>query len=120
MISGFCFLILSIWIQFVFDDTTPLWIRGGAALSFGIGWVLAWGPSATAAVSSLPRDLAGIASGAFATIQEIGASVGLTITGTIFRASATPFMEGYRDSLWVLLAMMGIGIISSLAMKKRD
>lgn len=54
----------------------------------GLGWVLTMGPSATKALSSLPHKLAGMASGMFMTLQEIGGVVSLAIAGVVFRVAA--------------------------------
>lgn len=118
MLIGCPFLILSVLLQFFFTPTTPLYLGALACLSFGLGWLFIWGPSTTAAISSLPSDLAGIASGAFTTVQEVGATLGLTLTGTLFRASAAPFMDGYKHALWALLLLILIGFVSTLSIKR--
>jgi EmrB/QacA subfamily drug resistance transporter len=119
IVIGFFLLMASIFLQFFFGPSSLLPLNITASLFFGFGWVLVWGPSTTAAISSVPREHAGIASGAFTTIQEIGATVGLTITGTVFRSSASPFMEGFRHSLWILLSLMVVGVIAAMKMEKR-
>lgn len=119
MLVGFLLFMLSILFQFFLEPTSPLVLGIAAALAFGFGWLFSWGSTTTAALSSVPRDLAGIASGAFTTISEIGATVGLSITGTVFRASSSPFMDGFRHSLWVILAVMCLGLLATLAQKKR-
>lgn len=120
MCSGFVFLLISLIFQFFFQPTSNISLTIFASLAFGIGWVLAWGPSTTAAISALPLDVAGLASGAFTTIQEMGATIGLTITGTVFRLGRPPFMNGFYHSLYVLLLLTIIGFFTSLAMTKRN
>jgi EmrB/QacA subfamily drug resistance transporter len=120
ILIGFALLALSISIQFSLQPESSMAIALAMSLTFGAGWVLIWGPTTTAALSSLPRDLAGIASGAFTTVQEVGATVGLAITGTLFRLSPHPFMDGYRNSLWALLAFTGVGLIAAYLMKRNQ
>jgi len=113
MISGFLLFTLSSLIQLFFTPhilSLPLI----AAFCFGIGWVLAWGPSITSAVSSVPRDAAGLASGAFTTVQEIGGTLGLTIAGTAFRLG-----NNFTNGAWVLLISAVLGIIFSMGLKKK-
>lgn len=118
MVMGFCFLFLSIFVQFFMHPSSPLIIAMSGCFFFGIGWLFAWGPANTAAVASLPHDVAAIASGANSTIQIVGANMILTITGTLFRDNAKPFMDGYQSSLWALLVFTIIGLVATLYMKR--
>jgi hypothetical protein len=55
--------------------------------------------AAFSAISSLPHTLAGTASGALWTVQNLGGSIGLAIAGTIFRhAERTSLMNGLAAS----------------------
>lgn len=85
-----------------------------ATFCFGIGWVIAWGPSITSAVSSVPRDSAGLASAAFSTVQEIGGTLGLTIAGTVFRISGR-----FADGALILLLSAILGGLFSMGLKKK-
>lgn len=75
----------------------------GSCIFIGLGWVLTWGPSTSQALSSLPHHMAGIASGMFMTLQEIGGVIGLAIAGVTFRMGTNrflvPHMEEITDSL---------------------
>ncbi len=86
ILMGFILLIFSALIQVQFDMQTEVSMIILALLFFGVGWGLMFGPSTTAALDSIPRDLAGIASGGVTTIQEMGGTLGLAITGSIFHA----------------------------------
>lgn len=116
MAAGFAIFALSALIQ-INLSAANFWLVLLAVLLFGLGWVLAWSPSITAATSSVPRDSAALASGAFVTIQEIGGTLGLTITGTVFRVG-TDFMHGYSNGAWVLFAAACVGFISSVSLRK--
>lgn len=110
---GFLFFILSTLVQFFLTPKTPI-LPLIAALSFGIAWVIAWGPSITSALSSIPRDSVGLASGAFTTVQEIGGTLGLTIAGTAFRVE-----QNFVHGIWVLLFCSLLGLICSMGLRKK-
>lgn len=122
ILVGLIFLLASILLQMFLHKRVDVVIGTLAALTFGVGWVLVWGPSTTAAISSLPKDKAGVASGAFTTVQEVSATIGLAITGTVFRMGNPPFMTGYQNSLWILFAMICFGLFVSLGLgsKKKE
>lgn len=115
LVSGFLLLALSALCQrlYAFDPLSLLFI---AALSFGFGWVIAWGPSITTGISSVPRDAAGIASGAFTTVQEIGGTLGLAIAGTVFRL-APDLSTGYQNGAATLLFISLLGLAFSLFLR---
>jgi len=117
LIIGFLFLILSVLVQFSLKKTSGIALPMLACLCFGLGWVFIWGPSTTVAISALSKDLAGVASGGFITIQEIGGSLGLAITGTVFRIVEPPFMQGYSNAMWVLFVISLLGLAASLCLK---
>ncbi len=75
---GFTILLIAVFFQ-------PVLTIELSCLLIGLGWVLTWGPSASSALSSLPHQMAGIASGMFMTLQEIGGVLGLAIAGATFR-----------------------------------
>ena len=112
MVAGFLFFVLSTFTQ-LFLTPQNLSLPLIAALCFGIGWVLSWGPSITSAVSSVPRDAAGVAAGAFTTVQEIGGTLGLTIAGTAFRLHGN-----FSHGALVLFIIAILGVTFSLCLKK--
>lgn len=114
MITGFLIFTLSSILQLFFNPHT-LSLPLIAAFCFGIGWVIAWGPSITSAVSSVPRDVAGLAAGAFTTVQEIGGTLGLTIAGTAFRIQGN-----YSHGAWVLVAIAILGVLFSMGLNKKS
>ncbi len=114
---GFVFLILSALIQMQFQADTSITILALGAISFGIGWGIIWGPSTTAAISALPLNDAGIASGSFVTIQEIGGTIGLAITISVVRMQDT-LLTGYHRGMWILIFICMIGLIATALIKK--
>lgn len=120
MLIGFLFLIVSSLIQVNFHAFTNLWLVATGCLSFGIGWMFSYGTSSSAALGSFPKKLEGTAAGVFTTILEIGGTVGLAVTGTIFRLRGTQsFMKGYEGAIWALLAVSLIGVIITFLMKTK-
>jgi len=114
MLSGFILLALSGLIQ-VFFNSHSIILPLIATFCFGIGWVISWGPSITSAISSVPRDAAGLASAAFTTVQEIGGTMGLTIAGTAFRIH-----DSFASGAFVLCAGAILGLIFTLGLKKTN
>jgi EmrB/QacA subfamily drug resistance transporter len=92
LIIGFVLLFLSVFFQ------SELTIYG-SCIFIGLGWVCTWGPSASQALSSLPHHMAGIASGMFMTLQEIGGVIGLAIAGVAFRVGVTKFLAPYMGTI---------------------
>ncbi|NGX38411.1 MAG: putative multidrug resistance protein EmrY [Chlamydiae bacterium] len=116
---GFLLLTLSAIMQLQFKEVaTPLFIAL-AVLILGLGFSLIWTPTTTGALSAISRNFAGVASGTFVTIQEIGGSVGLAITVTVVRKQ-TVFAEGFHDGMWVLLLISIIGVASALFIPKKS
>lgn len=96
---GFSFLILSAFIQILFAGSKAFWPIGVGCFALGMGWVLVWGPSISCALSALPHRLAGIASGMFTTIQELGAIVSLAIAGVFFRETQEHLLEPQMEQI---------------------
>ena len=92
LIVGFSLLFLSVFFQ------SQLTMYGSCIL-IGLGWVLTWGPSASQALSSLPHHMAGIASGMFMTLQEIGGVIGLAIAGVAFRMGINRFLVPHMEMI---------------------
>lgn len=92
LIVGFPLLFLSVFFQ---SELTMY----GSCILIGLGWVFTWGPSASQALSSLPHHMAGIASGMFMTLQEIGGVIGLAIAGVAFRVGVNRFLNPYMGKI---------------------
>ena len=80
----------------VFQQVITIYV---SCFLIGCGWVLTWGPSASKALSSLPHRMAGMASGMFMTLQEIGGVIGLAIAGVVFRMGTKRFLTPYVETL---------------------
>lgn len=116
---GFIFLLISAFTQMQFSVDSKFIVLVLGILALGIGMGLIWGPTTTAAISALPLEDAGIASGTFVTIQEIGGTLGLAITVAVVRTHSN-LMTGYHNGMWVLVLMCTIGLIVTFAMRKKE
>jgi EmrB/QacA subfamily drug resistance transporter len=116
---GFCLLTLSALLQLQYKELAPVWLIALATLSLGVGFGLIWTPTTTGALSAISRNFAGIASGTFITIQEIGGSVGLAVTATVARTSET-FVGGFHNGMWVLLVTSVLGIVTAVFLPKKE
>ena len=114
---GFLLLALSAIMQLQFGEVAEVAFIAIAILLLGMGFGLIWTPTTTGALSAISKNFAGIASGTFVTIQEIGGSLGLAITVTVVRKQSD-FATGFHDGIWILLLFSIIGICSALLMKK--
>jgi MFS family permease len=92
LFAGFSLLLLSALLQ----PKLPITVF---CLSIGFGWVLTWGPSIMKALSSLPHRMAGMASGMFITLQEIGGVLGLAIAGVTFRIGMKSYLSPQMDRI---------------------
>ena len=115
--TGFVSLMLSAILLFCFSKDMSLILVVCAALTFGIGWGLIWSPSATKAISTLPQQHAGIASGTFVTFQEVGGTLGLALTLVVVRLNPV-FAQGFKHGALVLLFASAIGFCFTLAMQQ--
>ncbi|MBN4066755.1 MFS transporter [Simkania negevensis] len=117
--AGFCLLVCSAAMQHFFYPDSSLIIFVLAALFLGLTWGFSWGPTTTAAISTLDRERAGIASGTFVTIAEIGGALGVTITVSVVRANDN-FVYGFHNGAWVLTIVSVVGLASALLLKKTE
>jgi MFS family permease len=104
------------------DVDTPLaWIVG-SYIVFGIGFGLVNAPITNTAVSGMPRARAGLAAAIASTSRQVGASLGVAISGTIAVArggGAIDFVAAMHAYFWIsvmaALAIAGLGVVSNSA-----
>lgn len=116
---GFISMIFSSFLQFYCCHTiTPLTIAlATGGLGLGISLIIA--PTTTGALFALSKNFAGIASGTFVTIQEIGGSMGLAVTVMIVKMQAD-FAQGFQNGMLALLIISMVGLVSAILMPKRS
>ena len=118
MLLGFVCLAVSCYMQVGINASSESYYLILALALGGLGWGLAWGPSTTVAISSLPQEQAGVASGPFVTIQELGGGLGLAVTGSLF-GSYKNLVHGYSHCMIMLTAVAILGFIFSLGLTKK-
>ena len=99
VLLGIVSLAVSALVQSMLRVDSSLFHMLTAFVFVGLGWGLILSSAAFSAISSLPQTLAGTASGALWTAQNLGGSIGLALAGTIFRhAERTSLMKGLAAS----------------------
>ncbi|WP_433203953.1 MFS transporter [Dactylosporangium sp. CS-047395] len=79
------------------------WVLPGLALE-GLGMGLALGPLTTLALSAVPANHTGSASGVLATVNQTGNALGVALIGIVFYQAAT-IAEGFRASVAALVVL---------------
>ncbi|WP_281167706.1 MFS transporter [Corynebacterium lubricantis] len=85
----------------------------------GVGSAFIWAPNATTAMRTIPRHLAGAASGAYNTVRQVGSVVGVALIGaTLSVATPTRGIDlASADAMLILTAAMLIGVIASVFLR---
>lgn len=97
--TGFLILGIAALSQAVLVTKLSIIWMGVSCIAIGLGWVMIWGPSISCALMSLPHSYAGIASGMFATLQELGAVLSLSLAGVVFRTVHTNIMQPQLETI---------------------
>ncbi len=105
LIIGFNVLFIAVFFQPVISFEL-------SCLLIGLGWVLILSPAAALALSSLPHEMAGIASGMYLTIQEIGGGLVLAIAGATFRTSTNRYLMPNMEKIEAVLKDRTSSLIS--------
>jgi MFS family permease len=97
--------------------TTSFAVVAASLAVFGIGGGLANSQLSNVILSDVPRERMGGASGIAVTNNAVGASLGIAVLGTILRATTE---NSARWALFGALAIVGIGVLASLAIPSGD
>ncbi|MDA2920778.1 MFS transporter [Desulfobacterota bacterium AH_259_B03_O07] len=114
ILMGLAALVVTGFVQSTFKDDSSIFYILFGFIFMGIGWGFIYGSGAFAAISSLPQKLAGTATGALWTIQNLGGSIGLAIAGVIFRHRERGTLEDGLTSANVHLTRHQEDFIGSL------
>jgi EmrB/QacA subfamily drug resistance transporter len=99
-------------------------------LLVGVGLGFAFVPVSIAALSGIPPQEAGLASGLINTSQQIGGALGVAVLTTVsttrtenLLADGTPqpvaFTDGFSLAFWVAAAVAGISLLATLLLLRR-
>lgn len=98
LVGGLFLVSISAFSFTLIDASVSLYVICLILIIFGVGQALHWAPATSLGISSLPRNQAGVASGAITTIQETGGSIGLALAGTMFRVAEKHHFNGIASS----------------------
>lgn len=115
---GFFLFLISSILQLQYSEATGPLLIAVATCLLGIGFAFTYTPTAAGALSAIPRNYAGIATGTFMTIQEIGGNVGLAVSGTAARLGKS-FASSFHNGVWVIFALSLIGLLSVFLIPKK-
>lgn len=92
-------------------------IGGLAMIPLGLG--LAIPPMTYALLSTVPEERAGIASGVFNTMRQVGGAIGVAIFGSLVAGNTQHIVDGIHDVFYscAILLVVG-GIISFIGIQR--
>lgn len=114
ILAGLSALAISALIQSTYKSESPLVYILSGFIFMGIGWGAIFGSGAFAAISSLPRELAGTATGALWTFQNLGGSILLALAGVIFRHKEKSALEDGLSSAHIELTEQQESLIKTI------
>ena len=90
---------------------TAMWYLIVAYLVYGAGAGLVSAPITNTALSGMPRDQAGVAGAIASTCRQIGAALGVAVTGAIIAGSSAGFVHASRTA-WTVVAGCGVMVVA--------
>ena len=109
--------------------TTPVALLFCAYALFGFGFGLLNAPITNAAVSGMPRDRAGVASGVASASRQVGAALGVAVFGTLAFGGLTgepgvTLAEASHPAWWLMFAcgvgLVGMGVLVTSRVAERS
>ena len=106
-------------------DSLSTWDLVPALVVSGIGLGLLVVPLVDVALATIPTSAAGAASGAYGTVQQVGAALGVAVVGTVFFSVTGPSYDvgSLRDGLlaacWVAAGGYALAALASLLLPSR-
>ncbi|HEX3221426.1 MAG TPA: DHA2 family efflux MFS transporter permease subunit [Nocardioides sp.] len=106
-------------------DALTTWSLVPALLVAGIGLGLLVVPLADVALATIPTSEAGAASGAYGTVQQVGAALGVAVIGTVFFSvvgtsyAVGSLRSGLVAACWVAAAGYALAALASLLLPSR-
>jgi len=92
---------------------------GVALIVAGVGTSMCLPTGADAAVSSLPPQEAGVASGTYNALRQLGGVMGVAVLAAVFThwggyGSPQVFIDGFAPALWVGAGLSALGVVAAL------
>src|SRR6266571_1357941 len=112
------------WLAAISSPAVPYGHLVAPFVMAGVGMSLFFAPTANVVLSAVRREEEGKASGVNNTIREVGGVFGVAVLATVFSAvgsyaSPTAFVHGLTSAVWVGAALVGLGVVSALAIPGR-
>jgi MFS family permease len=107
-------------------DGLSTWDLVPALVVSGIGLGMLVVPLVDVALATVPTTEAGAASGAYGTVQQVGAALGVAVVGTVFFGvvgtsyDAASLRDGLVAACWVAAAGYALAAVASLLLPSRD
>ncbi len=119
IVRTFCYVISALIQSYFNTNTTILWLIL-AFIFMGAGWGSILGPTSAAAINSLPKKNAGIATGVLWTIQVLGGAIGIAIVGVLFQSKEHSRMFQTLKQAHLILTQKQQQFISQLLVNPQD
>jgi EmrB/QacA subfamily drug resistance transporter len=92
---------------------------GMALVVAGVGTSMCLPTGANAAVGSVPPQEAGVASGTYNALRQLGGVMGVAILAAVFThqggyGSPQAFIDGFAPALWVAAGVSALGVLAAL------
>ena len=124
--AGMLLLAVSLFIFSRLDTGSTYWAILPGLVVMGVGMAMTMTPTTAAAMSSVPRDQAGVGSAVLNSMRQVGGSLGIAITGAIVaHVSASSladgntrpvaFVDGFQVGLEVAAAIAVAGAVIAVA-----
>jgi EmrB/QacA subfamily drug resistance transporter len=112
------------WINLVTTSDTPYMQIAAPMVIAGAGMGFVFAPTAAVVLGSVSQEHAGKASGANATVREIGGALGIAVLSTVFATygsdqGAQQFVNGLHPAVWTGVAVVMVGALSALAIPRQ-
>lgn len=88
LLAGYLLLTVSALLQVQFYQQTSLYFIVFAYILFGMGFACILSPSLVAAMSSVPKEVSGVAIGTIGTLHNFGGAIGLALGTVVYRLQA--------------------------------
>jgi EmrB/QacA subfamily drug resistance transporter len=104
--AGIAFLVSTLMLTGLTQQTSPGWLLGAYAL-FGVGLGMVNPAITDSAVAGMPLSQAGVAAAIASTSRQVGAAIGVAVSGTVVAVSnahGTDFTTATHAIWWVMTA----------------
>jgi hypothetical protein len=97
---------------------------GAALIVAGVGTSMCLPTGANAAVGAVPPQEAGVASGAYNALRQLGGVMGVALLAAVFThrggyGSPRHFIDGFEPALWVGAGLSALGVLAAFLVPGR-